>query len=101
MEQRHRLSPLVRFKLPRLARRQHRNDTVPRVRSEFRERVDAVDDVIPRLRFTLLAGGINVCVRAVDGDDVFRARIAFGGCTGAGGGRVFESGYGGIKVNDG
>ena len=72
MEKRHGLRPLVRLELPRLARRQDAHHPVPRVAPEFHERVDAVYDVIPRLRTALLAGGVDVREGAVNGDDVLR-----------------------------
>ena len=90
MEKRHRLRPLVRLELPRLARRQDAHHPVPRVAPEFHERVDAVYDVIPRLRTALLAGGVDVREGAVDGDDVLRTLDPLRCCALARFVRVFE-----------
>lgn len=83
MKKRHWLRPFVRFKLPRLARREHTNHPVPRVRAELGERVHAVDDEILGLAAALRAGGVDGGVCAVERDDVLGPRGAFGVRAGA------------------
>lgn len=92
MKQAQRFLPLVRPELPRLPRRHHTNDPIPRVRSELAQHLGGIDDVVCLGRRRFAPGGVDRGALAVDWDEVFGTGVAFGGGAGSGGGGGFEAG---------
>jgi len=84
MKQLPRLIPLVRPKLPRLPRRHHTHHPLPRVRAKLGQRLDRVHNEISESRNCFLPAAVDGGAFAVDGDEVVRFEIAFGGGAGAG-----------------
>lgn len=78
MEERSWVTPFVRLELPRLAGRQHTHDAVPSIVSKLRKRLDAVDDEVTILCFSLVARRVDMGPFAVDSDDVFGSSDALG-----------------------
>lgn len=81
MEQLPRFIPLVRPKLPSLARSHNTNHSIPSIRAKFSQSLNTIDDIIFRLRFSLFSTRIDMCTAAVDGYEIFGSRVAF--CCGA------------------
>ena len=84
MKQLPRLIPLIRPKLPRLARRRHTHHPLPRVRPKLGQRLDGVHDEIDEPRDCFLPTAIDGGAFAVDGDEGVGFEVAFCGGAGAG-----------------
>jgi hypothetical protein len=83
--------PLVRLELPCLTRRKYTNNTLPRIRSEFRQSLNTINDVVTCLMFAFLTRRIDTGKGAVDRDDVFGSGVTFGMCTSPCFGRIFKA----------
>lgn len=94
MKQLPRLLPLIRPKLPRLPRCHNTHHPLPRLLppSKLTQRLHTIHHKVPTLHLRLPSAAIDVSALAVDGDHVFRARVAFGGGAGTGGGGGLEGG---------
>ena len=89
-------SPSLPFLHPLLFHRPPSSSPTPcpspssRTDTEFGQRVHTINDDVPRLGLAFLARRVDVCVHAVDGDDVFGPGVPFLLGARACGGGVFE-----------
>jgi hypothetical protein len=65
MEQLPRLIPLIRSELPSLPGCHHAHYSIPRIRSEFAERLNGVHDKVPCLCLCFSPGRVDMCAFAV------------------------------------
>jgi hypothetical protein len=97
MKQLPRLIPLVRPKLPCLARRHHTHHPLPRVRAKLGQRLDRIHEEIGEPRDCFLPAAVNRGAFAVDGDEVVGFEVAFCGSAGTGFLGGFEAAFLGLS----
>ena len=79
-----RFIPLIRPKLPRLTRRHHIHHPLSRIRAKLGQRLHRVHNEIREPYDCFLPAAVDSDASAVDGDEVVRFEVTFGGGEGAG-----------------